>query len=68
MQRKTPKIEVIAAMAAFMFMLALALVARADSNCTSAAACGDALDETNPGDNQAGDAGADRDPPDGKRT
>jgi hypothetical protein len=68
MQRKTPKNEVIAAMAAFLFMLALAPAVHADSNCTSAAACGDALDETTPGDNQAGDAGADRDPPDGKRT
>ena len=68
MQRKTQSTEVIAATAAFVFMLALAPAAHADSNCTSAAACGGALDETNPGDNQAGDSGADRDPPDGKRS
>ena len=68
MQRKISNTETIAAMAAFLFMLALAPVVRADSNCTSATACGDALDEATPGDNQAGDAGADRDPPDGKRT
>lgn len=68
MRRKALSKEFIAATAAFLFMLALAPAARADSNCTDAAACGDALDENNPGDNQAGDAGADRDPPDGKRS
>jgi hypothetical protein len=68
MRRKTLSNEVIAVTAAFLFMLAVAPAARADSNCSNAAACGDALDETNPGDNQAGDSGADRDPPDGKRS
>ncbi len=68
MRRKTPGIEVVAATAAFLFMLAIAPFAQADSNCSDATACGDALDETNPGDNQVGDSGTDRDPPTGKRS
>jgi len=43
-------------------------VASADSNCTDVAACGDSLDDGVTGDNQTGDSGADRDPPDGKRS
>jgi hypothetical protein len=52
---------------------ALAMVAfaapspvQADSNCSDAAACGDSLDDGNPGDNQTGDSGADRDEPEGR--
>jgi hypothetical protein len=51
-----------------MICAALAMVAfaapmsvRADSNCSNAAACGDSLDDGNPGDNQTGDSGSDRD-------
>lgn len=33
----------------------------ADSNCSDAAACLASFDDANPGDNQGGDAGADRD-------
>jgi hypothetical protein len=35
--------------------------AYADSNCSDAAACLGSFDDGNPGDNQGGDAGADRD-------
>jgi hypothetical protein len=35
--------------------------ARADSNCSDAAACLAPFDDANPGDNQGGDSGADRD-------
>jgi hypothetical protein len=35
--------------------------AHADSNCTTAAACLASFDDGNPGDNQGGDSGADRD-------
>jgi len=46
-------------------MLALALpVAAADSACGDTAACGTSLDDGNAGDNQGGDAGAEREPPD----
>ncbi len=55
MHRKTLSNEFIAATAAFLFLLAVAPAAHADSNCSNAAACGDTLDETNPGDNQVGD-------------
>lgn len=34
--------------------------AHADSNCSDAAACLASLDDGNPGDNQGGDSGADR--------
>jgi hypothetical protein len=47
-------------------MLSFAPPAAADSNCTDAAGCGDALDDGTHGDNQTGDSGADRDEPDDK--
>lgn len=68
MQRKTLGNEIFAATAALLLILAAAPAAHADSNCSNAAACGDALDDANPGDNQVGDSGADRDPPDDKRS
>ena len=68
MQRKTLGNEIFAAAAAVLFLLAAAPAVLADSNCSNAAACGGALDDTNPGDNQVGDSGADRDPPDDKRS
>lgn len=68
MRRKTLSNELIAATAALLFLLAVTPAAHADANCGAATACGDALDETNLGDNQVGDSGADRDPPDGKRS
>ncbi len=46
---------------------ALPTAARADSDCTDAAACGDAMDDGTPGDNQTGDSGSDRDPPSGDK-
>jgi len=48
-----------------MLSFALPTAARADSDCTDAAACGDAMDDGTPGDNQTGDSGSDRDPPSG---
>lgn len=39
----------------------LVLPAHADSNCSDAAACLVSFDDGNPGDNQGGDSGADRD-------
>lgn len=46
-------------------MLAVASpVAAADSACGDTAACGTTLDDSNVGDNQNGDAGADREPED----
>lgn len=36
-------------------------VAQAQSNCSDAASCAASFDDSNPGDNQGGDAGADRD-------
>lgn len=68
MQRKTQSTEGIVAVATFLFMLSLSPATHADSNCISAAACGEATDDANLGDNQVGDSGADRDPPDGKRS
>ncbi|MFM9843570.1 MAG: hypothetical protein ACKVOI_11435 [Dongiaceae bacterium] len=68
MRRKTLSNELTTATAALLLLLAVTPAAQADSNCSDATACGDALDETNPGDNQVGDSGADRDPPDGKRS
>jgi hypothetical protein len=50
-----------------MLSFALPTAATADSDCTDAAACGDSLDESVTGDNQAGDSGSDRDPPSGDR-
>lgn len=46
---------------------ALPTGAIADSNCTDAASCGDSLNDGATGDNQAGDSGADRDPPSGDK-
>ncbi|HEY7687665.1 MAG TPA: hypothetical protein VH835_03185 [Dongiaceae bacterium] len=34
---------------------------QAQSNCSDAASCAASLDDSNPGDNQGGDTGADRD-------
>ena len=68
MQRKTLGNDLIAATAAFLFLLAVAPAAHAGSNCSNAAACGDTLDETNSGDNQVGDSGGDREPRDDKRS
>ena len=42
------------------------MVKAADSACGKDANCAAPLDESNPGDNQSGDAGADREPPDSK--
>ena len=56
-----------AALAMLSFALALPSAANADSNCTDAAACGDAMDDGTPGDNQTGDSGSDRDPPSGDK-
>lgn len=67
MTRRTLSNELFAAGAAFMLMMAVTLPVRGDTNCSDAAACGDALDEGNPGDNQAGDSGSDREPSGGKR-
>lgn len=41
--------------------LLLAPTVHADSNCSDAAACLASFDDANPGDNQGGDSGADRD-------
>ena len=68
MHRKTLSKELIAATAAFLFLFAVAPAAHAGSNCSNAAACGDTLDETNPGDNQVGDSGAEREPRDDRRS
>jgi len=67
MHRRTLGNELIAATAAFLFMLSVAPAVHADSNCSNAAACGDSLDESAPGDNQTGDTGGDREPRDSKR-
>ena len=68
MHRKTLSNELIAATAAFLLLLGVAPAVHAGSNCSNAAACGDTLDETNPGDNQMGDSGSDREPRDDKRS
>jgi hypothetical protein len=48
--------------AAFVMSLVLIPAAQADSNCSDAAACAGSFDDGNPGDNQGGDSGADREP------
>jgi len=53
--------------AAFVMSLILTPIALADSNCTDAAGCASSFDDGNPGDNQGGDAGADREPPSDNR-
>lgn len=53
--------------AAFVMSLVLAPSVRADSNCSDAAGCAAPFDDGNPGDNQGGDTGADRDPPSDNR-
>jgi hypothetical protein len=53
--------------AAFVMSLILTPIALADSNCTTAAACAASFDDGNPGDNQGGDAGADRERPSDQR-
>jgi len=52
---------------AFVMSLVLTPAAQADSNCSDAAACASSFDDGNPGDNQGGDAGADREPPSDNR-
>jgi hypothetical protein len=52
---------VIGLCAAILSVGAFVPVAHADSNCSDAAACMASLDDGNPGDNQGGDSGADRD-------
>lgn len=53
--------------AAFVMSLILTPIALADSNCSTAAACAASFDDGNPGDNQGGDAGADRERPDQRK-
>jgi hypothetical protein len=64
----TRPITMIAVLAAvFVAGLSFAPQAHGDSNCSTAAACLTSFDDANPGDNQGGDSGAEREPPDNQR-